>query len=884
MLPARFYSGNSAAGILQTMDQQLCPNSAALILNVANQRGYSEWLGVRLFIAWFQSRLNPHQWQSVARRYAGLLSDLHLADGLGSKFLSNWPPMKNAQAAPSLQASANSPWSVGLPWDEAAWLDALQHPSLLKMLAHTWSVTECVYQNVTELLMELMAMQPLTILIPDLALIDKHSREVLLRLVRCGHGQSGELMLGLLQTCEAPHEAWFQRNGQSLNAQQKEAVFDWLFSLDLNTEHVIRAVDTLPGKNSAKHHLGSRRESRQREAWTQRMVSELEFTLDQDASMRLQSMWHWFQVHAHQQVYNGYERMPLAALAQLSSMQQGLYHALVSLSSYNLGLQSSELHRWLSLVIEHAEHSLNLLPPGPLHTRLQLMLAQLSLHYPEEFLSYDDQLTEGVQTKGRDYCALAAQSAARQLGRLGAYQRVWAALFLARQAHQQLGAHKPLYDPLRELPQHLRLAAPDQRSQSACQRDWALSAAVVRTTLNELGAAQLCGEWPQELQQGAGLTVHEEPLALTGESCTSHVAHELCYEAEYWIHRYRKQLNTNAAQVWAQAAKQFGNSLGNAYYADTGCLQLASCSYQLGALNSANREYVEWRSRQDKWRSQVLRTRGQAQQSCQNTPWLQMVMAAWRVGSVHTAQAVLQHQLQGKGLRDPGENAVYQAMASLLAATRGENKLAKHAFQSAIDHANEAFSLRVFSQITILMGLAYEAIRAHRSASALYRNLLDHAFKLTNARAADMFPVMIRWMRLQQYNRDYVAYSLRNIQNILQEPENWWYLGDLMELMRHNESNANFSMFDQGQMTELVWCASQRLDCEAVTRQFCQRLPVAMREQLLLELSQRHQQLSDELPPRVLGRNPPQSFQRHAKFLQHCQVLTGSVLATQWAR
>lgn len=812
MIPARVFYGSPVVSIQRLMDQHLSQDCPALTLHSEQSHTMEAWYGIRMMYLWFQSRLGTDHWLALTEQHQNLLHFIHF---------------------PVPQAYADShPIALDIK-------SQCNHAAFSRHLNHAWGVRDSLYQQAAELLVQLMACHPVAVMVPDLSRLDHHSREVLLRMAKLCNSKHGELLVGIAQIQSSEARRWFrqQRSGSVL---EKDALFHWLSSLDLALDCAdIDASKWSPAINDQQQQIIKEREHKRRQ-WQLKAEKALERIRPNQLPAILQSICAWYacfafeQALAEAQFLNKYHRQELNAEAQ------GLLDSIIMLCACHQEEQEKDLHLWIDLVADHGASALESLPHSVLRCNVLLCLTRLSFQYPDDL--------ESTQ----DYVVLTERCAHTLLSPHREYFLLWAALYQMRSYYQKPCDIKPIGEErLAQLSEQVFGREYDKAfdrsgsTQQLAQRDQRLTAAVLKTTLCQMNV------------HGVGFSV----------GCPSTVLHPqydgdyaISYEADYWLGFHAERLDVSAALVWAEALQASSESLALAESNARGSYQRASLCYQLGALTQANREYADWRARQDKWRSRLSHPAGDEHF---DGSWLNMMMAAWRQGSIHTAQAILDYQLSLNHRDRYDEKAYCFAVSGLLNTSRGDKDAAKEDFNKAIKQADQTYSLSVYATITRIIGLAYESSGQTKKALALYQNLLKNSLHLPHVRAADIFSCMVRAMVLDSYHRDYVHYILSNLDRILEKAENWWYLGGVLELIRQNESANNLALFDLTQLSTLVWSVSQRVDCEAVSRQFVQKLGGAQQTALYEQLQQRCEQLEEYLPREQLASHGARMLQRH---------------------
>lgn len=696
--------------------------------------------------------------------------------------------------------------------DSAPSLDQLLNDECFsRVLNHTWGVLDAYYLELAGLIRSLMQKHPVIIQVPNLFCVDELSREVILRLVSSCHTKHGELLLGLplldKKVSLNQFKSWLMGG-----VQNKEQIACWLTSLDLASE--CRITDIRQGhkkvaKSANKKSLASEKIPTRVKHWAGCVIpAQLQ------PRNKLHSMWHWYRCYAFELVLDIGSHFDVNDYDELNQHQVGAVHALLSLSACMQGESEGELYLWLGLCIEHADKALKSLPVSSLRCYLLLTLWRLSQQYREEFFDSP----EYGEILEADLKQLETPSVN--------YFHDWLTLYQSRAGLISVDNTRPtekaLFSELDAVPE-----APCASS-VAKMRDYQLSKTVMKV-------------WQQE----AGIS----DCQVTEEHELSDEYYCLAYEANYWMNFYQPKMNQLASLCWSSLLMKIGHQNCVAEYTFQGNQELALCYYRMGALTKANREFGDWRTRQDKWRS-ILDLR--LSEEDMNVIWQPMLMAAVRVGSILTAWAILKYQKEVIANKNTSDMSYWFAYEGLLHAYAGDKLSAKESFKHSIAIADKCYSVSVYATISYIIGIAYERLGLNQKAIVLYENILKHGMAMAHARASDLFPIMVRLMVLADYNRDYTRYILNNLSLIMTDAESWWSLGDFLDLLRKHESDTNFSVFDVRQLTDLIWCASQRVDAQAATHQFCQRIPQHMMEQIFSQIQSRYRQMQAALPKDTL--------------------------------
>lgn len=725
--------------------------------------------------------------------------------------------------------------------------------SPFSQVAHTWSMGEVFKREVAALLHSLSNIRELTLFIPDIALLDALSRDTLVFVQSQSVRPGLEMVVGLISGREdvAVDDIdiqWYPTSRDLTGFVQSLDLVDDIQPIDLADCMATKTDDHdsayPPRVSPLIQHSSNRLLDQLQESRTDGLLSQ---TLLADA---VELMSRNFSAFAFLSTLRIGQAILEYAGGQDESWGQdrAKAHALMAMAAHCLRYDTYDSPGLDGFLLEHYGAALNGLDDAEWIASISYRMAMVygrRLQQYEQALKWVDQALKSLEKLDGAACL---------------YQRVWihTLRFYLLDHHEpgQNAAHH-LNQLIPQWVEQLQARAKNEaRYQSPTgRRDIAITVSAAR-----INYASIVAIPDARLSQ----LIPSDP-AFTSES-SSTLAN---YESRYWVEYYRESHYPLAGLSWACAYLSASEKLHEARYYQDANWQLAQTMYQLGYPRKTSRCLHEFMTRDRKWSSVIIEDMPSGGVLSPQA-YSQILMPCIRGGMVSSAEEVLQAmQMHVPGNQLPSD-APHIALMGLIAAQRGDKKTAQNHFKHAAYLASGAFSFSLYARISTIIGCAYEALKLHHEAVAVYKNIIRNTRSASFETLTYLFPVYIRYMRLTEYDRILTHRLLSHLPLLLRERENWWYINDLLDLLAEHENKANFSVFDQNELVDLLWCASQRGDCDFSLRSLCRRLPQPMHEEAMGTLRQRYHALNVELP-----RNKPPPFvqqllRRHEEMLNIC--------------
>ena len=662
--------------------------------------------------------------------------------------------------------------------------------SLTSNLTHNWYIERPFYDAISALLYELLARTRVTLIIPQLCGLDTITYALIKSIYRLHPGLNLNLMIGYTPSLE---DVKVDVNGITWGKTQEQNAQLMVLLSALSPTETREALVSCPSV-----HMDVVRDSHA-DVWDDDVDGQALDALavaDRPLDDR-QATW---VMEAAQRAFAAFDRsaalyFAMSALersSRLSNTQAAALHSMVSLSAHNRQFSSTQGDERFNAFVEHHLRRALALEEEPelrlcLSYRLAVTLGRRK-HDHSVAMNFANQVVEGAA-----YAPLPEERRA--------YQEAWGRNIRAY-LHMRRGDFAAAFADGTHAFERLAPFTTDTLNSS---RDLTFTRVVLADNMEILSRAAK-DEGRREDWLRKNFAFGEQVPDGYGARFSSH------RRVRLFGHKYELDSAIRAArQGLEDARKELSRQLSYCYLMDLGALL-----YRQGEAAEALASFDEARS---------LAHQGvMKDERALSTSERFFAVAAVRVGRPAEAMASYQRLLEAPtGVSGVLRAELLQGMA-FAAASSGDAAQAEQWIDQAIDCASRIGSRGALVSVARAAGIVCQRLERTREASEAYRRgwklVAAHNGDAGSVHAGDRVALLIGLAEVDEYQQETVWSALQWMPAALQqEPEAWWYLPRLLQLMARNATKGRWEdSATQELLATVLKAASQRKDCGALLR------------------------------------------------------------------